>query len=304
VVIAIIAILAAILFPVFAQAKAAAKASVLLSNTKQLGTGIIIYTTDYDDTFPLGAVVRPNGGKIGTGVGMPFPYNDDPYPQAIWSQPARLNMAQAYWANAAYPYVKSLGLYSSPTANDVFLNTADGVPSWSATPGNDDLAFNGMLTHMSTTAVNSPSSAVLAWPATNQQMVGRSTTDPALNCANTIDDCQFNPGGAASAVALYPTATYSETLFYIVNGASSVWQFGTHRLPYVHTDTSAKATPTGSAITPSYVDSGGAFVDPFANVKSTGYPLGTWDCSTGKDVQLSGPYSATYWCFFRPDRVK
>jgi prepilin-type N-terminal cleavage/methylation domain-containing protein/prepilin-type processing-associated H-X9-DG protein len=49
VVIAIIAILAAILFPVFAQAKAAAKATACLSNMKQLGLGLQLYVNDTDD---------------------------------------------------------------------------------------------------------------------------------------------------------------------------------------------------------------------------------------------------------------
>jgi prepilin-type N-terminal cleavage/methylation domain-containing protein/prepilin-type processing-associated H-X9-DG protein len=49
VVIAIIAILAAILFPVFAQAKLAAKGAASLSNAKQLGLAVIAYTGDYDD---------------------------------------------------------------------------------------------------------------------------------------------------------------------------------------------------------------------------------------------------------------
>jgi len=49
VVIAIIAILAAILFPVFAQAKEAAKKTQCLSNTNQLGKGVQLYATDYDD---------------------------------------------------------------------------------------------------------------------------------------------------------------------------------------------------------------------------------------------------------------
>ena len=52
VVIAIIAILAAILFPVFAQAKLAAKKTVALSNMKQVGTATFIYMGDSDDTFP------------------------------------------------------------------------------------------------------------------------------------------------------------------------------------------------------------------------------------------------------------
>lgn len=52
VVIAIIAILAAILFPVFAQAKSAAKKVSCLSNGRQIGLGLTIYIGDYDDRFP------------------------------------------------------------------------------------------------------------------------------------------------------------------------------------------------------------------------------------------------------------
>src|SRR5688572_4048061 len=48
VVIAIIAILAAILFPVFAQAKVAAKKTQALSNLKQLGTATYLYMNDWD----------------------------------------------------------------------------------------------------------------------------------------------------------------------------------------------------------------------------------------------------------------
>lgn len=53
VVIAIIAILAAILFPVFAQAKAAAKKAGAISNQKQIALGIVMYAGDVDDTLPL-----------------------------------------------------------------------------------------------------------------------------------------------------------------------------------------------------------------------------------------------------------
>jgi prepilin-type N-terminal cleavage/methylation domain-containing protein/prepilin-type processing-associated H-X9-DG protein len=52
VVIAIIAILAAILFPVFAQAREKARQTSCLSNMKQLGTGITMYVQDYDETMP------------------------------------------------------------------------------------------------------------------------------------------------------------------------------------------------------------------------------------------------------------
>lgn len=54
VVIAIIAILAAILFPVFAQAKEAAKKTTCLSNVKQIGLSLMLYLNDNDDVYPGG----------------------------------------------------------------------------------------------------------------------------------------------------------------------------------------------------------------------------------------------------------
>src|SRR5947208_1936950 len=53
VVIAIIAILAAILFPVFAQARSTARKAVCVSNNKQAVLGVLMYAQDYDDTFPF-----------------------------------------------------------------------------------------------------------------------------------------------------------------------------------------------------------------------------------------------------------
>ncbi len=52
VVIAIIAILAAILFPVFAQARDKARQTACLSNARQIGTATLMYTQDYDETWP------------------------------------------------------------------------------------------------------------------------------------------------------------------------------------------------------------------------------------------------------------
>ncbi len=65
VVIAIIAILAAILFPVFAQAKAAAKHAVTISNQKQLGLTFALYTGDVDDVLPRRATLNWNGWTTG-----------------------------------------------------------------------------------------------------------------------------------------------------------------------------------------------------------------------------------------------
>lgn len=77
VVIAIIAILAAILFPVFAQAKEAAKDTAALNNAKQNGLASLMYSTDFDDLFPLcfGANNLPNGtGQWDGWQGIAQPY--------------------------------------------------------------------------------------------------------------------------------------------------------------------------------------------------------------------------------------
>lgn len=64
VVIAIIAILAAILFPVFAQAKEAAKKTQCLSNHRQMATSTVMYVTDYDGVYPLGEGIEMPARKI------------------------------------------------------------------------------------------------------------------------------------------------------------------------------------------------------------------------------------------------
>ena len=90
VVIAIIAILAAILFPVFAQAKEAAKKISCLSNLKQNGTAVAMYLSDYDGTFPmsaysmdhpLGVVVPGSGARVFAMYDaiMPYTKNRDIY---------------------------------------------------------------------------------------------------------------------------------------------------------------------------------------------------------------------------------
>ena len=71
VVIAIIAILAAILFPVFAQAKLAAKKTSDLSNLKQIGLGAMMYSNDYDDFYP-----RNDYLVVGRQQWAPFTYRE------------------------------------------------------------------------------------------------------------------------------------------------------------------------------------------------------------------------------------
>jgi prepilin-type N-terminal cleavage/methylation domain-containing protein len=72
VVIAIIAILAAILFPVFAQAREKARQASCLSNNRQYATATMMYVQDYDETFPYEA--NMNGTCVSTFYQVVHPY--------------------------------------------------------------------------------------------------------------------------------------------------------------------------------------------------------------------------------------
>ncbi len=88
VVIAIIAILAAILFPVFAQAREAARKASCLNNVKQMGSAIIMYAQDYDGTFP-----------------QAYYYNNDSNSGGGYSQ----------WSGTVQPYVKNWQMFVCPS---------------------------------------------------------------------------------------------------------------------------------------------------------------------------------------------
>jgi prepilin-type N-terminal cleavage/methylation domain-containing protein len=93
VVIAIIAILAAILFPVFAQAKAAAKKTVSLSNMKQQMLGLIMYTGDFDDQYicewPYNNFQNPNDTQTAFNQNYTFHPYINPYIKSkdLWKSP-------------------------------------------------------------------------------------------------------------------------------------------------------------------------------------------------------------------------
>jgi len=64
VVIAIIAILAAILFPVFAQAREKARSTACTSNLKQIGLALMMYGQDYDENMPTGGYPSPRNWEV------------------------------------------------------------------------------------------------------------------------------------------------------------------------------------------------------------------------------------------------
>ncbi len=127
VVIAIIAILAAILFPVFAQAREKARAISCLSNIKQITLAGMMYAQDYDETLNSPAFKSPGCGAT-----------KSQYSDLWWGQ------RWVTWPEMLIPYVKSTALYTCPDRSStpyfgysINVNSSnDDYPGAPTPPGN------------------------------------------------------------------------------------------------------------------------------------------------------------------------
>jgi prepilin-type N-terminal cleavage/methylation domain-containing protein len=137
VVIAIIAILAAILFPVFAQARDKARQATCVSNMKQIGLAMNMYLQDYDETFPI---LPWDGMDYGTG----WDANRLPYvTRFTWIMQYHPYVKnKQVWVCASDPNPRHGGIYSAtpsiwglPTPNSYAVNAE--LHPYVATPGRE-----------------------------------------------------------------------------------------------------------------------------------------------------------------------
>ncbi len=148
VVIAIIAILAAILFPVFAQARNQARKASCISNLKQLALAQLMYIQDYDEQFSYW-----DWGRDGI--------NDS------WNTP----QGAGWWMNQTLPYIKSTGVYacSNDTRNDAdtngwgyaILTGSRPTKYYRSSYGINEHLVSIESTYRSTAAIGYPSSTVM-----------------------------------------------------------------------------------------------------------------------------------------------
>ena len=143
VVIAIIAILAAILFPVFARARENARKSTCTSNGRQLGTALMQYCQDYDETLPYGHHEAPDS-RYSFQCILPYMKNE-----SIFACPSDKNVVSTFRADSHgpqrtiphawgvcqhhYPYrviyqqPMTLGQVSRPAESGVFFEKTNAV---------------------------------------------------------------------------------------------------------------------------------------------------------------------------------
>jgi prepilin-type N-terminal cleavage/methylation domain-containing protein/prepilin-type processing-associated H-X9-DG protein len=103
VVVAVIVILVAILFPVFEQAQESARRASCQSNLKQMGTAFKMYLSDYDGYFPPWRTILPGLKVPVTGI-------------VPWDGRSPISEGTLFWHELIFPYVKNVDVYTCPSA--------------------------------------------------------------------------------------------------------------------------------------------------------------------------------------------
>lgn len=198
VVIAIIAILAAILFPVFAQAREKARATTCISNQKQISTGLLMYIQDYDECYPLSFGKLAGSGWVWS-VGFNFPSDWDTPADPAWDL-----QSSCAWANSVQPYVKNYGIFRCPSANQDLELTANG---WSYTnprkkPESMSLTYNGLLMGYPQAGISFPADVIMVSEGQGKNAYkGVGMSNPVMQCPTAADNCIYRPksGGACAS---------------------------------------------------------------------------------------------------------
>ncbi len=171
VVIAIIAILAAILFPVFAQAREKARGTSCLSNEKQITLGLLMYIQDYDESFCPCAFGQGTAGA----------------PYTVWDM-----MIQ--------PYIKNQQIFVCP---DWQMTATAAMPAGPAAPAPRKLSYgmNYRMFEYSTTVLDdapilwfsTASLALLANPASTYYIMDNAyVTNPTAQVTHQEDPTKWN----------------------------------------------------------------------------------------------------------------
>lgn len=150
VVIAIIAILAAILFPVLSSARESAKDVTNLSNVKQIGLSMMMYSTDHDDYLPLAVNYDPGNNNNGLPWTwqqyiQPYAKNFDVFQDVKMPGPTSTVRAFREFQISQHmgvPVIATAVLNGGPSNVNPYLETG---PSWAPIVGSTAVRFDGMF---------------------------------------------------------------------------------------------------------------------------------------------------------------
>jgi len=185
VVVMIVAVLAAVLFPIFTLARERAAASACIANEKMLGLAFIQYQQDNDQKFPSGnAFATPNG--FSKTVAIPG----------------------AGWAGQVFKYVKTRSTFTCP--DDATVST---LPNWANADGNDlqevSYAFNSNFARLRSGGVTSAANSVLLFEV-QQAMANPTNPGESVSPSGNFDaqsPAQLANWNSANSMQSYGAAT-------------------------------------------------------------------------------------------------
>jgi prepilin-type N-terminal cleavage/methylation domain-containing protein len=285
VVIAIIAILAAILFPVFAQAKLAAKKAVSISNQKQIALGLIMYAGDSDDVYP-----RQDNCHLNDSINPAFniqPAGTDPTPWCNGSaNPGHYAFRDNHyeWQKWPQPYIKNTSLFTHPAImpNPTSYNTYGELEGGYAL----NLAITGALNVWPVPATNYAyrdsfiGGVQTAIPSPAEAMVVMEQPT-----ASYVGGVEW-PTSAVQELTYYPAAIreHWQAVFYTQGGSGPCGETTTldptaapfaGNVPIGYADGHAKAISVGQflALTPTAAQYGIGFNGQQCSITTTGFYL-------------------------------
>jgi len=259
VVIAIIAILAAILFPVFAQARDKARQTSCLSNNKQSGLAFIMYGQDYDEKYPIGAA-QGNDGTWLWNFNLPIPYNWRPIP----ATDRRVFAAQCHWGNSTQPYIKNWKVYACPSGPETRIAGLADYNTPNVPWENSAYTYNGLLSAYPAAGVNQPAAIPMYWEGRGKaSQAGFALSNPNIQCPNNNQPCTYQPSATGCSTA----TNGSTSVMFLLSGTMWIHSQGAQ---FVMADGHAKWRRLGAG-EPTNAD-----VDPYTGYDVNGFPASYW----------------------------
>jgi len=281
VVIAIIAILAAILFPVFAQAREKARQTSCLSNLKQMGTAFMMYVQDYDERFPLAFGYDP-----GLQANPAYTFNHLTPPLWRASAPVgspRYNIAMQHWSNTIQPYIKNYDMYKCPSGPETDIVSAAEYASATAKWANSSYTFNGLLNQYPQAGITAVTDVPLAWEGRGKAAAkGFSLSNPTLICdSGNGSDCIYKPRTAPYPAGACQTGNGSTGTMFGLSGTMWIHNQGA---TFLYADSHARWVRLGAQVG----SATNSNVDPYTGYDANGLPASYW-------------YNGCHAALFRPD---
>ena len=235
VVLGILVILFAIVYPAIAKSIEATQKTHALSNLKHLSAAFLQYSVDHEGHLPYAFAWDELDAKWRFDTGLPKPVAiPSGWPsESDYSEESVQKGDLFHWSHAVHRYTKSFDLYEAPG-----LPTSSLIPSSmtrTSEPAKCSFTFNGLLHHYPLSNVQNPSRTPLLWMGFGRTtLMGFAATNPYLHCSDSTSsgDCQYKPigGPKGSLFGIKDSSIRAESMWVYGKGAPIAYIDGSARM--------------------------------------------------------------------------